>query len=460
MSAPASSAYDSLRLRGNDLFKVARFVASIDLYTQCIALDATRWEALSNRGQAYLRQRQWKLALDDALAALKLSPQNEKCLCTQSVALAHLFSSAEVGSSARLQYSQLHRATLSHGGHRHLVEKVDLPGKGIGWRAKRDIPAGVAVMHDEPIRGEVHPVDAELQPAHLLAAVQHFLANPELLASLSCGNNVERARTLPQPSAVKCSPEVWVDACAKALNNCFCPVTISASGVRTCSYNYRPLSTWINHSCWANVALQGDYVVTLAPIRAGEELGNSYLPHTFYPPSIRAQMLKHTWGFDCKCPRCSGQVVTNADKALMDGDAELPPKMRERLHKEFDELASTTFTSQAAVTAWLNRAEALLNCPYVGPYHYLKAQLTVELERVWNLVELWPQQAQAIDVLTKVIHIHYELLPSLDAAKRGAFREYVRIARKTKSAAQARADLMELDPSYALLMEDNADSAN
>lgn len=66
----------------------------------------------------------------------------------------------------------------------------------------------------------------------------------------------------------------------------------------------------LNHSCAPNLYHprlgKQQYCVTIRPIRKGEQLFISYLsPNDRSTTEQRQQKLKHSWGFECKCERCS-----------------------------------------------------------------------------------------------------------------------------------------------------------
>lgn len=82
---------ERMKQEGNAAFKAGRYQEAIDTYTQALGVDPanknTNSKILQNRALCHTRQKNWKLAIEDADKALELDPTYTKARKTRAKAL-------------------------------------------------------------------------------------------------------------------------------------------------------------------------------------------------------------------------------------------------------------------------------------------------------------------------------------------------------------------------------------
>ncbi|OSD07139.1 SET domain-containing protein [Trametes coccinea BRFM310] len=177
------------------------------------------------------------------------------------------------------------------------VKVAELPGKGMGVVAQRDISQGELVLREEPLF--VVPNKVSMSPGAVL------------LASLATLPPRERASFynlsyVNLPSGLTPDSDAYHEQLALAI---FQTNAVSA-GSR--GVGVFPRMARLNHGCSRafNVVYtwrddEGVLVVhALKPIRAGEELLTTYTD-TKRPRHIRREFLREHYGFECQCAVCS-----------------------------------------------------------------------------------------------------------------------------------------------------------
>ncbi|SCU64370.1 SET domain containing protein, putative [Trypanosoma equiperdum] len=64
------------------------------------------------------------------------------------------------------------------------------------------------------------------------------------------------------------------------------------------------ITSYFNHSCAPNCAIQSDAIVTTRVVEAGEELTIAYIPQLYWPTELRRGELAEKYFFHCRCVRC------------------------------------------------------------------------------------------------------------------------------------------------------------
>nr|CCC89425.1 conserved hypothetical protein [Trypanosoma congolense IL3000] len=77
------------------------------------------------------------------------------------------------------------------------------------------------------------------------------------------------------------------------------------------------ITSYFNHSCSPNCAIQGEFIVTTRVIAAGEELTISYMPQLYWPVALRREELANTYYFHCSCERCRDNENDPFEAALV-----------------------------------------------------------------------------------------------------------------------------------------------
>jgi len=65
---------DSVKEKGNACVQEQKYAEAVLLYTQALQLDPNNYTLHSNRSLAFLKMQQYYLAMEDALATIKLAP--------------------------------------------------------------------------------------------------------------------------------------------------------------------------------------------------------------------------------------------------------------------------------------------------------------------------------------------------------------------------------------------------
>ncbi|EAN93861.1 hypothetical protein C3747_50g160 [Trypanosoma cruzi] len=76
------------------------------------------------------------------------------------------------------------------------------------------------------------------------------------------------------------------------------------------------VTSYFNHSCLPNCAIEAGAIVTTRAIRPGEELTISYLPQLYWPAWLRREELAERYFFDCRCVRCDDGDRSPFESAL------------------------------------------------------------------------------------------------------------------------------------------------
>ncbi len=76
----ASKALESLKARGNGLFKRGKYVQAKAVYSQCLEISEQPEDILSNLSIVHLKLSEWAAALDAAQQVLAVNPTHVKCL--------------------------------------------------------------------------------------------------------------------------------------------------------------------------------------------------------------------------------------------------------------------------------------------------------------------------------------------------------------------------------------------
>ena len=75
-----SEAFETLKARGNQLFKKGKYVQAKAVYSQCLELSEQSEDILSNLSMVHLKLSEWAAALDAAQQVLAVDATHVKCL--------------------------------------------------------------------------------------------------------------------------------------------------------------------------------------------------------------------------------------------------------------------------------------------------------------------------------------------------------------------------------------------
>ncbi|KAH8603988.1 SET domain [Trypanosoma vivax] len=64
------------------------------------------------------------------------------------------------------------------------------------------------------------------------------------------------------------------------------------------------ITSYFNHSCAPNCAMDGNAIVTICEVLPGEELTIAYIPQLYWPVELRREELAGRYFFHCCCTRC------------------------------------------------------------------------------------------------------------------------------------------------------------
>ncbi|ORC85897.1 uncharacterized protein TM35_000322120 [Trypanosoma theileri] len=71
------------------------------------------------------------------------------------------------------------------------------------------------------------------------------------------------------------------------------------------------ITSYFNHSCTPNCAIEAGAIVTTRPIAPEEELTIAYIPQLYWPARLRREELADRYFFNCLCSRCSSSSKEN-----------------------------------------------------------------------------------------------------------------------------------------------------
>ncbi|RNF19094.1 uncharacterized protein Tco025E_04284 [Trypanosoma conorhini] len=150
------------------------------------------------------------------------------------------------------------------------------------------------------------------------------------------------------------------------------------------------ITSYFNHACAPNCAMEAGAIATTRHIRPGEELTIAYLPQLYWPSWLRREELAERYFFDCRCVRCTEGDRDPFEAALA---ATLRPGSRE---KEREYISSVQFLCSRVRAKHVGEVDAadrdallrLLRdcCQHLFPFHYLCHELRNALSFVYAVL--------------------------------------------------------------------------
>ena len=189
-----------------------------------------------------------------------------------------------------------------------------VPGKGVGVVATRDLPPGTRLILEKPLLILDPPTDRNtlLKTLGCDWCKVNLRAPPELVRAqiqrLVLEKSVRRMKEDQREQFMKLADKNASDIVSKTVWGIFLTNALPMGSYRV--LGIYPSVARINHSCkpnahhFFNEEDKTEEVWITEPVRTGEEITVSYI-RTFCSKSFRQQLLQEKFGFLCSCSACS-----------------------------------------------------------------------------------------------------------------------------------------------------------
>ncbi|RUS35526.1 hypothetical protein BC938DRAFT_480333 [Jimgerdemannia flammicorona] len=415
-SRPRSGKIDDLQRRGNEQFIRKEYASAIDSYTQALELEPDDVALLSNRAHAHLQLQQFRKALQDAEAALKLDGANPKARFRQAKALYAMrsyeeaWNSLKMLSKATVETQELSRRTrqrleeqkngrynvmsilhearstwppyLDHSDYVGPMRVTEIPGKGRGMVATKEIAEGsllmcskafAVVFEEKSVHDIVIKIVDKLKKEPWVATELYDLyAGPNMPPmSTNCTNATEAAEidiaritNIVIENSFTVDKELWTPLSSQLLPHA------NRRGVLDVGTGLWILPSLINHSCLANASFFniGDFMFIRAvrDLNEGEEVCVAYVGVLDTYEGRTKKLEKRN--FECHCPLCDferAQPEATCRRAkLLDEFTRMRPEIQmgnvgkmPRLKVIMDEIRKTYSTASATISTSSRRGK-------------------------------------------------------------------------------------------------------
>ncbi|RNF09303.1 hypothetical protein TraAM80_02250 [Trypanosoma rangeli] len=151
------------------------------------------------------------------------------------------------------------------------------------------------------------------------------------------------------------------------------------------------ITSYFNHSCAPNCAMEAGAIVTTRTISPGEELTISYLPQLYWPAWLRREELIERYFFDCRCVRC-GEGDHNPFEAALVATLRSDSREKEREYVCSVQLLCSRVRAKSVSEVGVADRDALLRllqdcCQHLFPFHYLCHELRNTLSFVYAVLD-------------------------------------------------------------------------